>query len=129
MEQIFYTSIASSKVNGGDVFDIISDASARNRQREITGVLTFVSGCFFQAIEGPTSSLDSLLASLKRDPRHHSMQIVRRWSVSERQFPDWHMHRLSVDDVESATERFRALLSHHPDSEDILQSFRDLVRP
>ncbi|XUU61390.1 BLUF domain-containing protein [Erythrobacter sp. HA6-11] len=127
LEQIIYTSIASPDVNGGDVFEIIAQASMRNKDRGITGILTFVRGRFFQAIEGSKEELDKLLQSLERDARHHSLKILHRRPIIERQFENWAMKRLDVKDIGSARREIRGLLAHHSDARTILSSFESFL--
>ncbi|NVE95405.1 BLUF domain-containing protein [Altererythrobacter lutimaris] len=128
LEQIIYTSIASPDVHGGDVFDIIAQASKRNKDRGITGILTFVRGRFFQAIEGSKEELDKLLRSLERDGRHHSLRVLNRRVISERQFENWAMKRLAVKDIASARREITSLLGHHADAKTILSSFESFLK-
>jgi hypothetical protein len=53
--------------------------------------LLYTEEIFVQCIEGPSGSIDALWTSLQRDDRHHSLELLTRESVAERQFADWSM--------------------------------------
>jgi hypothetical protein len=94
MEQLIYVSLPGASVGGGDVFDIIQKSATRNAAHGITGFLLFSEGLFFQCIEGSSAALDSLMADLARDPRHHAITELSRKAISERAFPSWAMKRV-----------------------------------
>lgn len=123
MEQVIYTSIASPLLDSGEVFKIVSDAAQKNRRLEITGMLVVVQQRFFQAIEGPPQSIESLIASIKDDPRHHSLRILRRRTIAGRQFPRWSMRRFQIGDVKTARRVFRDLMNSTDDAASVLRRF------
>ena len=123
MEQIIYTSIAASHVDGGEIFKIVSGAAPKNRAMEITGMLVVVDGRFFQAIEGPKDSIESLMASLYADKRHHSLRVLRRRNIANRQFADWSMQRFRIHDIKTARKVFRELMRTNEDAAKVLSQF------
>lgn len=42
----------------------------------MTGILTVKDGRFAQVIEGQERALRRLMASIERDPRHHSVTVI-----------------------------------------------------
>jgi hypothetical protein len=48
--------------------------------------------CFFQCIEGESSVIDSLYASIVADPRHSDVVTLSNEPISRRRFHDWSMH-------------------------------------
>lgn len=70
---------------------ILSSAQRRNRIEGLTGLLIYDSGCFFQWLEGPKLSLLRVWESIRRDPRHTDIKILRQQSVPKRFFSDWDM--------------------------------------
>jgi hypothetical protein len=95
-----YCSRAAASVDDGEVDRIIASAQRRNLALGITGVLVFGSGIFFQWIEGPSAHVETLIASLHGDPRHHDMVALDR-SVEQRErlYSNWEMERVEADDI------------------------------
>lgn len=94
MELLAYTSEAAAGIDGSDVFQIVAKSARNNAESEITGILLFKSGQFFQIVEGPRDALDGLMFKLERDNRHSKVKIVGRTVTKERIFPAWNMKRL-----------------------------------
>lgn len=128
LEQLIYTSIAAPTLDAGDVFKIVEKSSQNNVARGVTGVLAFVNRHFFQAVEGMAEDLDELLGVLAKDPRHHSMKIMQRKPIAERQFARWWMQRLAVRDTEAAQALFERLMAENADAEVILSQFEGSIR-
>lgn len=96
MHQLIYVSEARSELGSEEVFRIIEQSSRNNPRANITGFLIFSGGRFLQLVEGPAEALDALVATVERDPRHHSFQVLARRPVHERSFPRWRMKRVGV---------------------------------
>ncbi len=94
MELLAYTSEAAAGIDGSDVFQIVAKSARNNAESEITGILLFKSGQFFQIVEGPRDSLDALIFKLERDNRHSKVRVLGRTVTKERIFPAWNMKRL-----------------------------------
>ena len=102
MEQLVYVSYAAGHLDSGDVFEIVAASAARNPGRELTGFLSYAGGLFVQYIEGPPHALDTLLATLRHDPRHHGLEVIERQPIATRRFPDWRMERVQVSQTDGA---------------------------
>ncbi|WP_275229759.1 BLUF domain-containing protein [Novosphingobium album (ex Liu et al. 2023)] len=76
------------------VFDDIQAVSiARNSMLEITGLLIATPRFFAQLLEGPARGVDTVMASILADPRHHEVRVVRRSEAAVRRYPLWRMAR------------------------------------
>ena len=53
-----------------------------------------------QFLEGPLMGIETLIALLHQDDRHHSLNIVGRLPIDERSFPRWRMR--VIDEKEDA---------------------------
>ena len=83
-----------------DVNAIVAKSHQRNPLLEITGILTFGSGIFFQWIEGPKLEVLDLIKLIETDNRHENMVILSsEEEVRERIFPTWDMELVSADDI------------------------------
>ena len=100
-----YCSRAAEGVDDVEVGRIIEWSQRHNVAREITGVLVFGSGVFFQWIEGPPAQVENLIASLHGDPRHYDIVTLDR-SVErrERLYPNWEMELVGTDDIRAVLQ-------------------------
>ena len=73
LETFVYCSRAAESVDDAEVDRLIAFSQQRNVARGITGVLVFGSGVFFQWIEGPPADVQTLIANLHSDTRHHDI--------------------------------------------------------
>lgn len=128
MEQIIYTSVAADDLDAGDIFKIVETASRNNVGRDVTGLLIFVRGRFFQLVEGPTVELDRLLGDVSEDRRHHSINILKRCPIEVRRFSRWRMRRVLAGEGHRAWDEFNRLLATNSDPESILDGFDQLLR-
>ncbi len=105
LETFVYCSRAAEGVDDVEVDRIIELSQRRNIERDITGVLVFGSGVFFQWIEGPPSEVATLITRLNDDPRHYDIvPLDRSVEKRERLYPDWEMERVGVDDIRAVLQ-------------------------
>jgi len=100
-----YCSRAAEGVDDAEVGRIIEWSQSRNVAHDITGVLVFGGGVFFQWIEGPPAQVETLIASLHGDPRHYDIVTLDR-SVEKRArlYPNWEMERVGADDIRAVLQ-------------------------
>jgi hypothetical protein len=100
-----YCSRAAEGVDRAEVGRIIECSQRRNLARDITGVLVFGSGVFFQWIEGPPAQVENLIASLHGDSRHHDIVTLDRGvERRERLYPNWEMELVGADDIRAVLQ-------------------------
>lgn len=72
----------------------------RNVDRDITEVLVFGSGVFFQWIEGPPAHVKDPIASRHSDPRHYDMaSLDQSVEKRERLYPNGQMELVGPNDI------------------------------
>lgn len=81
-----YASISCQHHNTAEVRQILQTAAERNSELGVTSALYSDGEMFFQVIEGEESDLAKLMASILRDPRHKSIEILDQLDLSERMF-------------------------------------------
>lgn len=91
LERFIYQSQASQDFGTLHLFNLLTEARQRNQRLGITGHLLYLDGRFTQCIEGSSASIDALWESLLRDVRHHDVELLARYSITERRFPEWTM--------------------------------------
>ena len=73
------------------VADIVAFALSRNADLGVTGALASTTANFAQILEGPKAAIDMLMESIRRDPRHEDVTVLRVSGIVKRSFPDWSM--------------------------------------
>ena len=105
LDTFVYCSRASEGVDDVEVDRIIEWSQRCNVERDITGVLVFGSGVFFQWIEGPPAEVENLIAALHGDPRHYDIvPLDRSVEKRERLYPNWEMERVGADDIRAVLQ-------------------------
>lgn len=74
---------------------ILSEARDFNYKHQISGVLYYANGYFFQYLEGELETLNLLLNKLNNDSRHDNIKLFAIKSLEQRLFPDWSMKYIS----------------------------------
>jgi len=79
-----------------DLTDILKEARDFNHPNQITGVLYFADGHFFQCLEGECLVLKALLTErLSKDSRHKNIKLFETKEIEQRTFGDWSMKYIS----------------------------------
>ncbi len=105
LETFVYCSRAAEGVDDVEVGRIIEWSQGRNVDREITGVLVFGSGVFFQWIEGPPAEVKKLIQILHDDPRHYDIvPLDQSVEKRDRLYPNWEMELVGADDIRAVLQ-------------------------
>lgn len=79
-----------------DLANILKEARDFNYRHQVTGVLYFADGHFFQCLEGECPTLKSLLVErLNKDSRHQDIRLFETKKIEYPSFPDWSMKYIS----------------------------------
>ena len=89
--QLIYSSEATQPMTATDLEKILVDARVGNETRNVTGVLIYVDGVFFQILEGDKDVVVALMKSIAQDSRHRSVKIFSENETNERAFGSWRM--------------------------------------
>ena len=94
--QIMYSSQATKPMTITGLEEILDDARTGNQARNVTGVLVYVDGVFFQIIEGDKDIVRKLMANIASDSRHRSVKVFYEAEVDVQAFESWSMAYLSA---------------------------------
>lgn len=72
-----------------EVAAIVRRCEPRNIARGLTGAIVFTGTHFAQLIEGEEAVVETLLSSLRLDPRHADLTVVDRRDIATRRFASW----------------------------------------
>jgi hypothetical protein len=89
--QVVYVSSASSPLTRPELDDILTTSRRKNAALGVSGALLYAGGNWMQVLEGEQSAVESLLTSIRRDPRHHGLLVLIRAYQETRQFREWSM--------------------------------------
>ena len=97
IHRVCYSSRATSQqpIILEDLREILSEARHFNYLHNITGVLYFADGNFFQCIEGEKDNLNLLIEKLQKDKRHQGLYFYPDKMINHRNFSDWSMKYVS----------------------------------
>lgn len=93
---LIYVSKSSNAFSSSDIIDLLSKSRDRNRQLNVTGMLLYEQGSFFQVLEGEEDVVNNLFATICNDPRHTSIVKIISEAIFKRDFVDWSMGYAAV---------------------------------
>ena len=86
-----YVSTAARPMSGTDLNSIAQDSKTFNATVDVTGVLLYHGGNFFQYLEGPRQGLEQVMERVCKSRRHHTLYVHFKGEIAQRHFGDWSM--------------------------------------
>jgi EAL domain-containing protein (putative c-di-GMP-specific phosphodiesterase class I) len=83
---LVYRSQISSNTQLDDLDNMVAKASMTNSQSSVTGILLHDDSHFFQLLEGPEETVDSIFAKIATDKRHNNVVELMRDHAPSRRF-------------------------------------------
>ncbi len=113
--QCIYMSAAAHPFDAEALKALLAKARVANARAELSGMLLYAGGSFFQVLEGPAVAVDALFARIQTDPRHEAIVRLVREPIKERSFAEWTMgfYAASPDEI-SALPGLNDFLSAPP---------------
>ena len=98
-----YSSAAAEGLSQEGLTQILAEARENNAQQQISGMLLYDEGSFFQVLEGEEAQVEQLFELISQDPRHRQIVKLVQQPIETRSFSDWSMGiaRLSRDELRS----------------------------
>ncbi len=94
---ISYVSSVNPNLTEADIQEILKYTSNWNNDHDITGILLYSDGNFFQVLEGEKELLKSLLSRIVKDERHNNVMVIFQKEVSQTKFDDYQSDFISLD--------------------------------
>lgn len=88
---IYVSASTQEKLDVKDIEKLLNGCRKANSTRDVTGMLIFRDGAFFQVLEGDRSVLEALFEKIGRDERHRRVIKLIAEPIPERNFSDWSM--------------------------------------
>lgn len=117
--RLIYASRAAHPIGRAFIEEVLAAAERNNGPHAITGLLCVRHDSFLQVLEGSASAVNHLFSKIMRDPRHASVRLFEYCEIVERDFPDWNMGYIGMDELSRAVLlRFFANSDYDPFSLD-----------
>lgn len=125
LKSITYVSRMSGPFSKDQLEEIFRGSASNVSGSNITGILILCGDLFFQILEGEDSSVDEVLERIRNDDRHHDIQVLKvNHSIEKRQFPDWSMRTIDLDDTnDMLVKAMRVMLASLAESRQILERY------
>lgn len=98
MRQLVYISAETAPVSEALVADILEVARRNNAENDISGLLMYHDGQFFQLLEGPERNVLDCFRKISADPRHTGIITLFNEPSQERIFAGWDMAMVGMAD-------------------------------
>ena len=98
-----YVSTEAVKFSEEALVALLSEARNANADRDVTGLLLYREGSFYQVLEGSESAVMATFQEIEGDPRHTEVRILFNGETDAREFADWKMGFLNLDGVDVET--------------------------
>ncbi|WP_271270991.1 BLUF domain-containing protein [Aliamphritea hakodatensis] len=117
LKQFAYISHELLDFQEEDLRELLLQSRKKNKDMGLTGLLLFDKPVFMQVLEGPAASIDQIIADIRADKRHYSMDIIySNDDLQDREFANWRMGcrilgNRTRNDYSQLDSRIRRLLS------------------
>ncbi len=95
-----YVSTQTSPFGTADLLRLLAAARRRNQSRNVTGLLIHRDDSFFQVLEGREVDVRRIFGIISEDPAHHRINVLFEEPLAEREFADWRMAFVELDNVD-----------------------------
>ena len=104
MISLIYVSTAVYLLSSEELLDILRVSRRNNEVGPVTGLLLYKDGNFMQVLEGPEEAVMNIFGKILRDTRHTDIIVISKEPITVREFADWRMAFLNLDDETLKTE-------------------------
>ncbi|WP_352338569.1 BLUF domain-containing protein [Psychrobacter sp. 16-MNA-CIBAN-0192] len=112
---IYISRITSTGLSGASTLNNIAETSIKNNKiNDITGILCYGNGYFFQYVEGTEQALTNLKNQLLMDERHKDLQMLEFAEIKARRFQNWALRSIVLEQWLFKDPNLTALLPFKP---------------
>ncbi|MGB4924742.1 MAG: BLUF domain-containing protein, partial [Candidatus Nitrotoga sp.] len=91
MIRLTYASTTNQEWSPEELLGLLKQSRTNNGAKNITGILLYSNGTFFQVLEGDEATVENLYKTIEKDPRHKNCTLIEKLNITERAFPYWSM--------------------------------------
>ena len=101
MIHLVYVSSATREMSEEDLLFLLEQSRNRNKRQNITGMLLYAGGNYFQVLEGDIKDVEEIYEAIVNDERNKGNIVILKGNIKERKFPDWSMGFKHLTDQDS----------------------------
>ncbi len=94
---ISYVSTVDKDVTENDIQNALDYSKSWNNDHDISGILLYSQGNFFQVLEGDKEVLKKLFSNIKNDKRHYDIIKIFEKEVADVKFDTYQVDFISLD--------------------------------
>ncbi len=97
---LIYASKETTHFTEDMIVDLLEQARANNSELNVSGMLVYSEGSFFQVLEGEEAVVNALFEKIEQDERHTGTVKIICEAIAERGFSDWTMGYVASSSAE-----------------------------
>ena len=101
---ISYVSTINPNVSEIDIGNLMDYVKIQNNSLNITGILIYADGNFFQVLEGEKETIKTLFERIKKDKRHYNLIKMLDKDVNDGSFSKYHSSFTVISNQKGYTE-------------------------
>ena len=105
LHRLVYISSATALHGDETLQAILAEARRNNARDDITGLLLYHDGNFFQTLEGPKKTVLACYERIKADERHSGCILLLLERADDRIFSDWEMGFISYSALTAGCQK------------------------
>ena len=118
-----YVSTAAVDFSDEALIALLGEARSANTDRDVTGLLLYREGSFYQVLEGSEAAVMATFRDIEGDPRHKEVRVLFDGETDAREFADWQMGFLNLDGIDMETlSGFSDFMTRDADPREFLES-------
>ena len=91
LTHLIYCSTATQAFSDKELAELLEKARSHNKTIDVTGMLLYENGSFFQVVEGPPETIETLFQKISDDVRHSKVITIIHEPIVKRAFAEWTM--------------------------------------
>lgn len=108
---ICYVSTASKNLDRQEIDRVLNQTKEKNNKKDITGILLYSEGNFFQVLEGEKAEVLKIFKYIEEDERHYNIIKIFGKEVPDRTFDGYEVDFIS-EYSKFSEERLQEYLYH-----------------
>ena len=113
---VYLSHITSTGLTNASTLNDIAEVSNKlNKIDNVTGILCYGNGYFFQCVEGTEQALTNLKNRLLVDDRHKDIKILDFSTIDERRFNGWSLRSITLERWMMDEPKLKAFMPFKPD--------------
>ncbi|MGB1287758.1 MAG: BLUF domain-containing protein [Aggregatilineales bacterium] len=132
---LIYASTAHGDMSNHELIQILEQARVNNEKRGVVGMLLYRNRNFLQVLEGEETEVKALFEKIRKDVRHHHVELILQRPIDKQEFKDWQMGFVNLErDKYDEVPGYSNFLSDTLRPTDntlayiFLKNFRDMMR-